>query len=280
VALLVREPHATGFPALGASEVHAWRIDLDAVSVDEAVLGDAERVRAREIRDPGTRWRFTASRTAVRRVLAGYLGRAAAAVELGQRCPYCSGPHGLPRLAGDPPPLLVSIAHSGSLAALAVTRTGAVGVDVEGAVNGRLSPLRIAERRFAPEEVVALRSAPEGERAAVFLRIWTRKEAYLKATGEGLARPMSSFAVSASEPAALLRSDGDDAARWAVVDLPLPRAMAGAVVLPTGYSLRVLDLPAATAAGSAPWSAGPGPTAPGPGTPARPAGARTSDGDG
>lgn len=267
-------------PPLGAAEVHAWRIDLAAASPDEADLSDVERARAGAIRDPGTRRVFTASRAAVRRILAGYLGRPASGVELLQHCPYCSGPHGRPRLEGAPPPLLLSIAHSGSLAALAVTRTGAVGVDVEGGANGRRSGLRIAERRFAPEEVAALLAAPEHERTAVFLRIWTRKEAYLKATGEGLARPMSSFAVSAAEPAVLLRADGDDPVRWTVVDLPLAGGMAGAVVLPAGYALRVLDLPAATPAGSAPSSAGPDPTAPAPGTPGRPATATTSDGGG
>lgn len=103
-----------------------------------------------------------------------------------------------------------------------------------------LSPLLVAGR-LAREEAAAVRTARDEERRRIFLRVWTRKEAYVKATGEGLARPMSSFGVSTGEHAALLWADGDDAVRWRLEDLSLPGPAAGAVALPAGYRLQIRD---------------------------------------
>lgn len=95
---------------------------------------------------------------------------------------------------------------------------------------------------LAPDERAAVRTArDDGERQRIFLRIWTRKEAYVKATGEGLSRPMSSFGVSTGERAALLWAEGDDAGRWRLADLPLPEPAVGAVALPAGYRLQISD---------------------------------------
>ena len=73
-----------------------------------------------------------------------------------------------------------------------------------------------------PQEQAALREVPDDGQRPLFLRIWTRKEAYVKATGDGLARPFSSFAVSTGPTAELLWADADDAGRWQLHDLPLP----------------------------------------------------------
>jgi 4'-phosphopantetheinyl transferase len=261
-------------PALGRRDVHIWLLPLHAGREDVAVLSLSERARASAIRDLGTRARFTATRAAVRGVLAGYLHLTPNAVPLAQRCPYCSEPHGRPVLEGAGPAL--SVAHSGNLAVLAVTGSGEVGVDVEDGA-ARVSPLRIAARRFTAEETAGVASATdECGQMERFLRIWTRKEAYLKATGAGLTRPLSSVAVSWTDPPELLRAEDDDVGRWALAALPLPRPMVGAVAHPAGHRLAVFGQPGATDVEWPPSSAGPDPTARAPGTPERRAAATTS----
>lgn len=233
-------------PPLADAEAHVWLLDLAGRRPGPTALSEGERHRAAAIRDPDSRWRFSATRSAVRRVLGAYLDVSPLEVPLHQRCPVCAGPHGQPVLHGPEGSLSLSITHSGGLAALAVTRSGAVGVDVERG-GPHLRPARIAQRRFAEEEAAYVQSAPDpAESTRRFLRIWTRKEAYLKATGAGLTRPMSSFAVSGAAPATLLWARGDDAAAWSLVDLPLPAGMAGAVALPAGRTVRILGLPGVT----------------------------------
>jgi 4'-phosphopantetheinyl transferase len=232
-----------GVPSLEESDVHVWLVDLAGAGTGSTTLSDGERDRAASIRDPESRRRFSATRSAVRRILGGYLDVPPRDVPLRQRCPECAGPHGRPWLEDAGWSLTLSITHSGALAALAVARSGDVGVDVErGGAHVRAA--RIAERRFTREEAAYVQSASdEAESTLRFLRIWTRKEAYLKATGAGLARPMSSFAVSGTNPATLLWAEGDDVARWSLLDLSLPGGMVGAVALPARHTVRILELP-------------------------------------
>ncbi len=225
-------------PRLVPATVDLWRLDLARIAPDVDVLSRHELARAAAVRHRPSRWRFTTTRTAVRRILARYLDVAARDVPIVQRCPSCGGPHGRPGLASDRP-LRFSVAHSGRLACLAICRDHPVGVDLESGDVGR-SPAHV-ERRLAAEERLALRATDDHARRIAFLRIWTRKEAYLKATGEGLGRPLSSFAVSAGEQPRLLWAEGDDVGRWRLADVPLPGPAVGAVALRTGCELRVLD---------------------------------------
>ena len=90
-----------------------------------------------------------------------------------------------------------------------------------------------AERFFAPSEVAAIRALPKSEQPQAFFRCWTRKEAYLKATGKGLSLPLGHFEVSVAlgRPAALLnvRDDLDEAERWSLRDLDVRSDFAAAL---------------------------------------------------
>ena len=99
----------------------------------------------------------------------------------------------------------------------------------------------VADRWFTAKEAAAVRAETGAARRATFLRIWTRKEAYLKAIGAGMSRPLSTFAVSTGEEAALLWAEGDSAARWQLADLSLPGSAIGAAALPAGYRLRTVE---------------------------------------
>jgi len=167
-----------GTVAIGATAVHAWLVDLDTPgAVDRACLDASERARAASYLRPQDGAGFATSRAALREVLSRYLGG-----EPG-RLVIRSGPRGQPRLAGDGPRF--SLTRSGRLALVAVA-LGPVGADLE-----RLEPrpglADVAAARFAARETACIAAGCGGSSERSFYRHWTAKEAYLKATGLGLA---------------------------------------------------------------------------------------------
>jgi 4'-phosphopantetheinyl transferase len=169
-----------------------------------ALLNDEERTRADRFRFAKHVRRFTVARAFLRTTLGDALGRPAESIELEV------GEHGKPFLPHDE--LHFNLSHSHELAVIAMTDMP-VGADVEH-VRPMPDAMRMAERFFAPEEVDALRDCEDRDHA--FFRIWTAKEAYLKALGAGIVvLPLSSFAVSTDPDApSLLRTDNDDPSRW------------------------------------------------------------------
>lgn len=146
-----------------------------------------ERKRAARLVSDEARTLFVVGRSLLRVVLAGYLGLAPQALRLDQRCPRCGAQHGKPRLAAPVSDLTFNLSHAQGLIALAVCRGREIGIDVEwrgrSATMPELVPLLLsAAERQALEEIPAARQ-PE-----VLLESWVRKEALLKATGEGLGR--------------------------------------------------------------------------------------------
>lgn len=165
------------------------------------LLDDAERDRHRRFLRPADRDLYLTAHALTRIVLGDHLGRAPAEVGLYAECARCGGPHGKPRLRdGD---LEFSLSHSGDRVGVAVTRAIPVGLDVEQEVTGR-----------DLDSLIAVVLSP-GERAAdarEFTTYWTRKEAVLKTTGDGLSVPMTSLTVSPpGEPADLLSWPGGPA---------------------------------------------------------------------
>src|SRR5207244_5007448 len=109
---------------------------------------------------------------------------------------------------------------------------------------------KVAEHFFSPREVAVLRALPTPLQATACFACWTRKEAYIKATGDGLALPLDQFAVSLApgEPAALLHTtwDPQEAARWALQDLaPAPGYRAAVAVAGHDWHLTCWDGPVA-----------------------------------
>ena len=217
---------------LRAGDVDVWYIDLavDAGTVARlaADLADDERARARCFKFERDARRFVVARSALRAVLSGYLGVAP------RRLEFAYGAHGKPALAGAHASLGFNVSHSGEVAVVAAGWQRAVGVDVE---QWRALPdlAALAARVFAPPELAALGALAETERPAAFFRGWTRKEAFIKATGQGLAQPLDRFAVSlgADEPARFLdiAGDPDTLAHWSLHDLSPPAGYAGALVV-------------------------------------------------
>ena len=208
--------------AFGSDDVHVWRapLDLSRTTVHRlrGALSPQELERASRYRFERDRRRFTVARGLLRLILSAYLGIAAQSVR------FRGGPHGKPHLDGDTGQerLRFNVSHSHELGLFAVTRDREVGVDVE-FVARDLPVLDVAERFFSPVEVSVLQKLPARAQREAFFTCWTRKEAYIKARGDGLALPLHQFDVSLSpgEPAALLGSEEDpeDVARWSLVEL-------------------------------------------------------------
>ena len=201
-------------------EVHVWRVVLDhRPSCVEALLlflaGD-ERARADRFRFERDRGRFVVGRATLRQLLGRYLGRAPEALS------FRYGERGKPDLAWEAeasPPLRFNVSHSHGLALHAVTLDRHLGVDLE-RIETRFQE-DIAERFFSRHEVATLRALPVEQQTAAFFTCWTRKEAYVKAKGDGLSFALDRFAVSLDEPATLLHTQDDprEAARWRLATL-------------------------------------------------------------
>jgi 4'-phosphopantetheinyl transferase len=194
-----------------------------ATRVDSLLLPE-ERARAARFRREVDAWCHVAGRGLLRHLVGVLAGVDSQRLRIG------SGPHGKPTLP-DHPALHVNIAHSGGLVAVAVTRLGPVGVDVERVEEDRATP-EIARRFFAPEEEALLGGIPPGTWTTAFFETWTRKEAFLKATGLGISRGLGSFAVTVGEPARLRRVDGGPPPeRWWMADVAVPEGYRGAVAV-------------------------------------------------
>lgn len=223
--------------SLSAGEVHIWTVPLASDGAPPpplAALSPDERERAQGYRHELTRRQFVQSRATLRALLAGYLG--ASPIELH----FAHSAQGKPTLSGGG--LHFNVSHTHGLALIAVTREAEVGVDVE-----RLRPqpmhLDMATRYFTPGEAAALRALPAGASEEAFFHVWTRKEAFLKAVGLGLAHGLERFEVSVppDDPARVLHVDGDRAAgaRWLMAALAPARGYVGTLAIEASVRVEV-----------------------------------------
>ena len=210
--------------------MHVWRIALDRGDGDSlrSGLSSDELARAARFHFERDRTRFSVARAALREILAHYLGASPAEIA------FVYGDHGKPALAPPDGDLRFNLSHSHDLALCAVARGREVGVDVE-----RIRELddleELSRRVFSAREQAALRRLPEPNRLAGFFTAWARKEAFIKALGEGLSHPLERFDVSLEpdRPARLERIDGDAerAARWTLAAVEVEAGHTAALVV-------------------------------------------------
>ncbi|MCK5945344.1 MAG: 4'-phosphopantetheinyl transferase superfamily protein [Planctomycetes bacterium] len=217
-------PTEPGTPALADGEVHVWAVPLDGDPEPfAALLSPAEQQRLRRYRFADHQRRYQIGHGALRRILAGYLSRDPGEIDFRQ------GPRGKPYLQGDGP--FFNLSHSGKLALIGVAGTE-LGLDVE-KVRHLESLTQIARRHFSDREFAALDDLQGDARELAFYRCWTRKEAYIKALGEGLSMALDSFDVSlCEEPRFLACHDGrEDPERWSMLDVSPGPEFVGAVAM-------------------------------------------------
>ncbi len=212
---------------VGHSEVVYAFVSLEGEpsALDEALLDDEERRRSRRFVHLRDRRRFVRAHADLRLFLALCLGVEPATVR------YETGVHGKPRLLPGLPPLEFNLSHSEGLGLLAVARDRSVGVDIEH-VRDLPDAMSIADTHFTAAESKALRSLPPPDRRATFFRYWARKEAVIKAGGEGLGRALDSFDVDGApgSTSAVMRWAGGSRGmtEWSLRDLPSPAGYAAA----------------------------------------------------
>lgn len=182
-------------PRLGAGEIHLWRVRLEqSAEVYRACLNTLttdESERAGRFCFDQHRRQFVIARGALRSILGQYLDRPPS------RLRFIYSAFGKPEVEReeDRAWLRFNLSHAEGMALVALTRGKDVGVDVE-VVREEFPGMEIAEGFFSAREVETLRSLPEEARTAAFFLYWTRKEAYIKALGEGLSHPLRQFSVS------------------------------------------------------------------------------------
>lgn len=176
--------------SLAGAEVHLWRASLSAdgsaLSKSWEILSEDEKARAERFYFERDKHHFVLARGGLRTLLSQYADRPAGAI------PLEYGPSGKPCLPSSFG-LEFNLSHSQDAALFAVARHP-VGVDLE-AIRPVQNALSVAEGFFAPSEIAALRLVNADQLSESFLRCWTRKEAFVKACGDGLSRPLESFAV-------------------------------------------------------------------------------------
>ncbi len=231
-------------------EVHIWDIAISEFSDRQdsmgPVLAPHEADRAARFRFARDRSRYVVSHWFVRKLLADYLAASP------QHLSFVAGRWGKPALQGAAgvAPLEFNLSHSGDVALLAVSRGRQVGVDVE-EWNGNVAYDRLAAFCFSPTECRELAALPQERKAGAFFAGWTRKEAFIKATGVGVDFGLDYFDVSLSPGDARLLADRRDVASvaaWGMQNVPMPHGYSAAIVARgTEWSLRRFSLRAARA---------------------------------
>jgi 4'-phosphopantetheinyl transferase len=216
---------------LSEDDVHIWRADLE---IDEyaqrsflTLLSPDEKNRAQKFRFARDSRNFIAARGILRSLIGRYLAINPAQVSI-QYSKF-----GKPCIANNNF-LQFNISHSQNLALLAFTKRFTIGIDVE-FVNPEIEAKDIAVNFFAKNEIVSLHALPEKQQALGFFNCWTRKEAFIKAVGEGLSFPLDKFEVSLEpgKPAKLLATDWDPKAisKWSMYSMSPGENFVGCLVI-------------------------------------------------
>jgi len=211
---------------LSSDHVHIWKIDLNQsesqLQAFRKTLSSDEIARAERFYFPEHRQRFIAGRSSLRSILGRYLGVEPSQVEFEYQ------PRGKPLLAAKfaDKKLFFNLSHSQDLALCGVSCTRTIGVDLE-----HIRPMsdleNLAKRFFLPREYEVVKSLPLDQQQQVFFRYWTCKEAYLKATGDGLVQlEQIEILLTTTEPAKLLVSGN-----WSLRELSPANNFAAAVVV-------------------------------------------------
>jgi 4'-phosphopantetheinyl transferase len=207
--------------SLGANRVDLWRVALNVEPACQAALGDLlssqETQQACRFQFERDRRRYLVAHAALRTILSRYLGCDPHAVH------YQVSSYGKPSLKGHAG-LHFNLAHSHELALIAVTALGEIGVDVEHirALDGIDQLARVC---FSEQEYQQFHALPNLEGQHAFFHCWARKEAYIKALGEGLSHPLQQFSVALlpTQSARMLSIDGssEEAAQWTLQSVDL-----------------------------------------------------------
>ena len=224
-------------PEISPNGLHIWRVSLEVPwswNFDEALSLD-DRMRADRFRFESDRRRFCVARASLRLILGRYLKAKPG------RLQFDFGDYGKPFLADSRTSqgIRFNLSHSHRLALIAIARDREVGVDIE-FMRPNFVTDEVVKHFFSRAEVEAFTSVSPAFKTQTFFNCWTRKEAYIKARGEGLSCSLDEFDVSLAPgaPAALLdsRLDPKETSRWRLQDLFPAPGYAATVAVEGGFS--------------------------------------------
>jgi 4'-phosphopantetheinyl transferase len=226
---------------LSGGRIEVWCIETAAqesvIRRLEYVLSAEERERAARFRFERHRDAFIVARGALRVLLARYIGSSAVDVT------FVCGPNGKPSLPDSR--VEFNVSHTDGVAVLAFAQNCALGVDIE-CIRPIADMMHIARRFFCRGEAQELAALPEAQRERAFFLCWTRKEAYIKATGDGLSIPLNEFRVTLreGEPARFVHIGNETSAPsgWVLHNLDISSAYAAAIAH-RGEPKRVVQSP-------------------------------------
>ena len=216
---------------LSEDEAHIWRADLDLNECFQSsflkLLSPDEKNRAQKFRFAKNSQNFIVARGILRLLIGKYLEINPAEVS------FQYSEFGKPSIANNNS-LQFNISHSQNIALFAFTKKFNIGVDVE-FVNPKIEVQDIATRFFSTNEIKNLLALPEKQQTLGFFYCWTRKEAFIKAVGEGLSFPLDKFEVSLepNKPAKLLATNWQpkDVAKWSIYSLSPEPNFVGSLVI-------------------------------------------------
>jgi 4'-phosphopantetheinyl transferase len=192
------------------------------------MLTPEEIERARRFHFERDGARFIAARGILRAILGAYLRCQPSLIR------FASNEYGKPNLDGHKNDLRFNLSHSHGVALFACSRACEVGIDIE-RLRDDFSSHDIAARFFSRAELCAFNSVPTRLRTRAFFNCWTRKEAYIKATGKGLSYPLDTFTVSVDprEPARLISIDNntEEPAKWSIININAFKGFAAALAI-------------------------------------------------
>lgn len=222
-------------PELTPGEVHVWRIRLD-IADDSwralaSLLTNDERIKAERFHFEKHRRRHIVGRAALRTLLGQYLDRSPQLIE------FSYNSHGKPRLARSDSGIRFNLSHTEEIMLVAFALDSEVGIDIESLMRD-VDCMDVGQRWFSGLEGQALRALPEDARRDAFFRIWSRKEAYIKARGDGISHPLHRFSVSMDKHEPRLIEHQDDTSeksRWRFIDIDVGEKYQATVVVKSSH---------------------------------------------
>jgi 4'-phosphopantetheinyl transferase len=214
-----------------ADDVQIWLATLDSISPNELdelanALDSSEHARARQFRFAQDRHRFVATRGFLRRLLGEKVNLPASGIE------FAHGEHGKPEISitTHEDKLRFNVSHAAGFALFALAWNRNVGVDLESAARLTNPSGQLAKHVLSPHEFAIWSALPDDEsRRRALLRAWTRKEAYVKATGKGLSQRLHEIevALDAARPDPSIKIDRN----WTLYDVDVPKDLCAALVV-------------------------------------------------
>lgn len=218
------------FRNLDANNVHVWRANLNA-SIDEFkeklhLLSPEERNRADKFHFDKDRMHYVNSRASLRTLLGRYLNKDP------RELSFEYTEFGKPYLYENS--IQFNVSHSAGEGLFAFTNANSIGIDIE-KINSKIEFPKLVKRFFSHNEASLILTLPIEERPNAFFKCWTRKEAFIKAHGEGLSIPLDRFEVSVlqSEVVRLKHVDwkGEIAGNWSLVSFDVKNDYLGALAV-------------------------------------------------